>query len=202
MKNIIRNLTLLLSIIFLVSCSEEENIENKRFTTELLKNNKLKNNFQKDLDKKYLSKNSSTSNSYDFEEITKVYDTEKDYISYYVNSKNNSDLKLAIIPKEDNNFQYFTVNINEETKTVTYNSLDDTFKYELVEGKGINKKSSYNKAYLEKGCGQAIVDCLDQKYNNEGWSSLALWGASLFLPEVAVGVAVICVYESDECSTL
>tara|TARA_B110001452_G_C15146666_1_gene399166 strand:- start:322 stop:930 length:609 start_codon:yes stop_codon:yes gene_type:complete len=202
MKNIFRNLTLLLSIIFLVSCSEEENIENKRFTTELLKSNKLKNNFQKDLDKKYLSKNSSTSNSYDFEEITKVYDTEKDYISYYVNSKNNSDLKLAIIPKEDNNFQYFTVNINEETKTVTYNSLDDTFKYELVEGKGINKKSSYNKAYLEKGCGQAIVDCLDQKYNNEGWSSLALWGASLFLPEVAVGVAVICVYESDECSTL
>jgi hypothetical protein len=202
MKNIFRNLTLLLSIIFLVSCSEEENIENKRFTTELLKSNKLKNNFQKDLDKKYLSKNSSTSNSYDFEEITKVYDTEKDYISYYVNSKNNSDLKLAIIPKEDNNFQYFTVNINEETKTVTYNSLDDTFKYELVEGKGINKKSSYNKAYLEKGCGQAIVDCLDQKYNNEGWSSLALWGASLFLPEVAVGVAVICVYESDGCSTL
>lgn len=51
----------------------------------------------------------------------------------------------------------------------------------------------------EKSCGQAIIDCMGDKYTNNGWDSVFLTIGTAFLPEIAVGVAVVCVYESDEC---
>ena len=51
----------------------------------------------------------------------------------------------------------------------------------------------------EKGCGQAIIDCMGDKYTNNGWDSIFLTIGTAFLPEIAVGVAVVCAYESDEC---
>ena len=41
---------------------------------------------------------------------------------------------------------------------------------------------------------------MGDKYTNNGWDSVFLSIGTAFFPEVAVGVAVICAYESDECA--
>lgn len=39
---------------------------------------------------------------------------------------------------------------------------------------------------------------MGDKFTNNGWDSVFLTIGTAFLPEIAVGVAVVCVYESDE----
>ncbi|AWL78858.1 hypothetical protein [Capnocytophaga canimorsus] len=53
---------------------------------------------------------------------------------------------------------------------------------------------------LSKTCGEAVAECISEKYTDNGWDSVFLSIGSALTPAVAAGVALICVYESDECS--
>lgn len=56
-----------------------------------------------------------------------------------------------------------------------------------------------NLAKTYDGCGDALAPCFSDKYTENGCDSVLLGIGTLFMPEVGVGVLVVCLYESDEC---
>ena len=209
--------------LMLFSCSKYDSFEKLKssnkfgeFTiTKEINNNLLNSVFN------YDSKNSKTASS----KNTSVFDLDDPSLI----SIENSDLRAISIPEINNSnpnlkreksfiidkngeiakFIITEINfiseteievkyLNENGELVNYYSIDA--KNKSIEFLFLEPNDRSKKILLQKGCGQAIVDCMSDKYTKNGRDSVFLSIGTAFFPEVAVGVAVICAYESDECS--
>jgi len=214
--------TIALSLIFL-GCSKEDNLNklessNKfgNFTITKKIDNTLLNSVSNYDSKKSKNVSNKNTSEFDFDNASLISIENSNLSAISVPEINNSDSNLkkekSFIIDENGEIAKFIITeinqINEtETEVKYFNESGELVNYYSIDTKNnnieflfseLNAKS--NKTLLQKGCGQAIADCMGDKYTNNGWDSVFLSIGTAFFPEVAVGVAVICAYESDECA--
>ena len=220
-KNIYQKLFFIIGLLLLQNCSNKEhtiNTENNNKISIAKVNNSELSNFLLDFSvSKLKTKNAKKrineiNQQFDFTNlyITSYIDNDSNFISARVinnNSQKNTNINFVVNSNNEIFDLFFTdvETLSENKKIIKhydiYNNL--RFSYAVdVDGKSIttaNNIVNYEYRTNARGCGQAVMDCITDNYSNHGWSSVALWIGSAIFPEVIVGVAAVCLHESNEC---
>jgi hypothetical protein len=101
---------------------------------------------------------------------------------------NNEILKSPFITrvKADRTIEYYFLDINEALSVKNNQVSIIPVEFSKDNSMVLRLKS------IESGCGQAVMNCINDAYSNHGWTSVFAWVAGLYVPATAVGIAAAC----------
>lgn len=76
-----------------------------------------------------------------------------------------------------------------ENKSLTVNNNNGEFEY-IASAVDFGVPQNYIAS--SNGCGQCVIDCINDAYSKHGWASVWAWVQSAFLPQTLVGIALGC----------
>lgn len=182
------------------SCENESEALPEGFTINKVTNEKTINEIKDSFSKKNSFNKSKTANSeFDFENIKEIYNPETEAISYMVNSTDSEHLNLGVYPSSDGNYKIFKVeeSIEGDLKKIIYKDLNNVILSEVtfdLSNQTISVNNNSSKGLQKSaGCGQAVADCVNTNYNDNGWWGVAGYAITLFNPWFGVAVIGGCV---------
>lgn len=115
-----------------------------------------------------------------------IGENENDVIKYgmFLIKKNGVVIDEYIVKTDESNPQLKKLNFMESDFS-NFLSFDFNLQSESIEV--TNKKNR-----KKDGCGQAVMDCIQDVYSNHGWASVAAWVTTAFIPETALIFAGAC----------
>jgi hypothetical protein len=121
-------------------------------------------------------------------------------ITITVNSINNTQeasLGLTfILDKTTNELNNRMVTIVRRGRTLMYDINDDQFIEIKAESLEENSQITINTNSSRTGCGQKVIDCIQDAYTQHGWASVWALVQTAFIPETAVAIAYACCYKN------
>lgn len=140
---------------------------------------------------------------YDYQNATEVHISGTNWTHYiaWKTSGNTSTNKEAITLFYDSGGNYKNYLKTKWRKSgsythYTYYLPENNFSYfqewRVWDDNGSVERSSVLSIRPPSACGQIISDCITDFYANKGYGSVALWGLTLFSPEVGLGVIGGC----------
>ena len=108
------------------------------------------------------------------------------------NSKNETNIALTIsyVNEEFGNVIYVKTNSSEKSKIgFEYFDLNNS----LIYSASLDVENGLtNTIFTNRGCGQAVADCIGDAYSHHGWVSVWAWVQSAFIPETVAAIALSC----------
>jgi hypothetical protein len=195
-----------LATLGLTSCGQNE--ENEQQTENNISKNSLSDKFKAYIKSKIGDKKASKVID------SKIYDTDNVYYSkeanaYYFLQRdfnfNSRAEQMAIfaVPDDKGNFggilETGMSKVDDENFTVKYydsgeviNSIDYVLNKEEGRIYFRNVQDLSKASTTNRGCGQAVANCVAGTYVNHGWMSVALWVETAFIPQTSIAVAGAC----------
>jgi hypothetical protein len=109
------------------------------------------------------------------------------------NNENSSNKALLIsyVDKEfGNNFFIETNTLEKSKKEFSYFDANNSLLYSA--NFDSEKEIMSTSFSLQRGCGQAVADCMNDVYTNHGWVSVWALVQSAFIPQTIVAFAIVC----------
>lgn len=136
---------------------------------------------------------------YNFNKIKFVYEKTNSNYGIYVINKNDFDETKSIneaLTIASNNSVLNAVCFVKTTKKDKSNNILEyrniKNEIEFIINFDLEKQTVSPVSVNKKGCGQALINCINDGYTNQGWVSVGLFLTTAFIPETAAIVAIAC----------